>query len=63
MGKLKPFRILAAILMMIVAAEIYGICHTPTYSTELTEARAAYTEALAENTALKKAARARRGGW
>ena len=59
----KPFRLLAAILMLIVAAEIWGIAHTPTYGAELAEARRAYETALAENEALKKEARARRFRW
>ena len=60
---MKPFRILAAILMIMIAAEIYGIMQTPTYDAELKEAKAAYEDALKENMVLKKAARARRCGW
>lgn len=46
---MKPFRILAAVLLLIVGVEIWGITHTPTYETELAEARAAYTDALREH--------------
>lgn len=52
---MRPFRVLAAILLLIVGAEIYGICHTPTYDAELSAAKAAYETALAEYKALKKA--------
>ena len=48
-----PLRKLAAFLLLVVAAEIWGICHTPTHEAELTEARAAYQSALAENRALR----------
>ena len=48
-----PLRRLAALLLLVVAAEIWGITHTPTYDAELTEARAAYSMALAENRALR----------
>ncbi len=54
--KIKPFRVTAAILLVILAAEAYGICHTPTYEKELAEAKAAYESALAENRAIKKTA-------
>lgn len=56
----KPFRLLAAILILIVAAEIIGIMNVPDYDAELAEARRAYETALAEHEALKKEARARR---
>ena len=56
----KPLRLLAAILLLIVAAEIIGILHTPTYGAELDAAKAAYETALAEHEALKKEAQARR---
>ena len=46
---MKPFRLLAAILLLIVGVEIWGITHTPTYDTELAEARAAYNDALWEH--------------
>ena len=60
----RPFRILAAILLMITAVEIIGILKTPTYETELSEAKKAYETALAENAQIKKeAARARRCEW
>ena len=51
--KRYPLRALAAVLLLVVAAEIWGICHTPTHDAELTEARAAYQSALAENRALR----------
>lgn len=51
--KRYPLRKLAAFLLLVVAAEIWGICHTPTHEAELTEARAAYQSALAENRALR----------
>lgn len=54
--RIKPFRILAAILLTILAVEVYGIVTTPTYAVELAAAKAAYASALAENMALKKAA-------
>lgn len=51
--KRYPLRRLAAFLLLVVAAEIWGICHTPTHEAELTEARAAYSAAMAENRALR----------
>ena len=56
----RPLRLLAALLLLVLAAEICGILHTPTYGAELEAARAAYETALAEHEALKKEARARR---
>ncbi len=53
--KVKPFRILAAVLALIAAAELFGILATPTYERERIEAQARYTAALAENTALREA--------
>lgn len=47
--RIKPLRLLAAVLLLIVGAEIYGILHTPTYETELAAAKAVYTDALREN--------------
>lgn len=54
--RIKPFRVLAAILLAILAIEVYGICHIHTYEKELAAAKAAYASALAENMVLKKAA-------
>ena len=51
--KRYPLRALAAFLLLIVWAEIFGILHTPTHEAELTEAMAAYQSALAENRALR----------
>ena len=51
--KWYPLRALAAFLLLVVAAEIWGICHTPTHEAELTEAMAAYSAAMAENRALR----------
>ena len=56
----RPLRLLAALLLLVLAAEIWGICNTPTYGAELDAAKAAYETALAEHEALKKEARARR---
>lgn len=50
--KRYPLRVIAAVLLLIVGAEIYGICHTPTYSVELANAKAAYQVAMSENRAL-----------
>ena len=47
--RIRPLRLLAVVLLLIVGAEIYGITHVPTYETELAAARAAYTDALREN--------------
>lgn len=47
-----PLRALAAVLLLIIAAEIWGICHTPNYDAELAQARAEYQAAKAENRAL-----------
>ena len=60
---MRPFRILAAFLLLIVGAEIAAILRTPTYSAELVAAKAAYEQALAENRALKKAASASAAQW
>lgn len=60
---MRPFRILAAILLLIVGAEIIAILNTPTYSAELAAAKAAYEEAYAEHETLKKAASAYAAGW
>lgn len=49
MRKIRPLRITAAILALIVAGEIYGILNTPTYEKELAEAKAAYHAAAFEN--------------
>lgn len=53
--KRYPLRVIAAVLFLIVGAEICGILSTPTYSAELAEARAAYESAAAENRALRLA--------
>lgn len=52
---MKPFRILAAILLLIVGSEIIAILRTPTYSAELAAAKAAYHQAESENRALTAA--------
>lgn len=60
---MKPLRILAAILLLVVGVEIWGITRTPTYDTELAAAKAAYNDALREYRALtKKAADAAAAG-
>ena len=59
---MRPFRAIAVVLALIVAAEIYGITKTPTYSDELAVARAEYQAALDEHQALKNAVRAIHGG-
>lgn len=46
---MKPFRILAAVLLLIVGVEVWGIAHTPTYESELAVARAEYNDALREH--------------
>lgn len=53
--KRYPLRALAAALLVIVGAEIWGICHTPTYGAELAQARAEYGAAAAENLVLRRA--------
>jgi hypothetical protein len=53
--KIRPLRITAAILALIVAGEIYGILNTPTYEKELAEAKAAYHAAAFENHVLLSA--------
>lgn len=60
---MRPFRILAAILLLIVGAEIAAILNTPIYSAELEAAKAAYEDALAEHETLKKAASASAAKW
>ena len=47
--RIKPLRILAAALLLVVGVEIWGITHVPTYETELAAAKAAYNDALREN--------------
>lgn len=59
----NPFRLLAALLLLVLAAEIWGILHTPTYGAELSAAKAAYETALAEHEALKKEALAGASRW
>lgn len=46
---MKPFRILAAVLLLIVGVEIWEICHTPTYDEELVAVKATYEAALREH--------------
>lgn len=60
---MRPFRLLAAILLLVVGAEIAAILRTPTYSAELAAAKAAYETALAEHETLKKAASASAAQW
>ena len=60
---MKPFRLLAALLLLILAAEIWGICHTPDYDAELAEAKKAYETVLAEHEALKREALAGASRW
>ena len=60
---MRPFRILAAIMLLVVGAEIAAIINTPTYSAELAAAKAAYEAALKENKVLKKAASASAAQW
>lgn len=40
--------------MLILAAEVYGITHTPTYEAELRDAQARYEAAVALNKALRE---------
>ena len=55
MLKRYPLRVIAAVLLLIVGAEIYGICHTPTYSVELASAKLAYQAAMLEHQDLLRA--------
>ena len=43
---IKPFRIAALILLLIIGIEIYGITHTPTYENELRKAKETYENLL-----------------
>ena len=43
---IKPFRIAALILLLIIGSEIYGITHTPTYENELRKAKETYENLL-----------------
>ena len=60
---MKPLRIVAAVLLLVVGVEVWGIMHTPTYDWELAEAKAAYEAALSEYKVLKTAADAAATGW
>lgn len=60
---MKPLRIVAAVLLLVVGVEVWGIMHTPTYDRELAEAKAAYEAALNEHKVLKTAADAAATGW
>ena len=60
---MKPLRIVAAVLLLVVGVEVWGITHTPTYDRELAEAKAAYEAALNEYKVLKTAADAAATGW
>jgi len=59
----KPLRIVAAVLLLVVGVEVWGIMHTPTYDRELSEAKAAYEAALKEYRELKTAADAAAAEW
>ena len=60
---MKPLRIVAAVLLLVVGVEVWGIMHTPTYDKELAEDKAAYEAALNEYKVLKTAADAAATGW
>lgn len=63
MNIVKPLRIVAAVLLLVVGVEVWGITHTPTYEVELANAKAAYEAALKEYRELKTAADAAATGW
>lgn len=50
---MKPYRILAAAFLLIIAGELVAIHRTPTYDLELMEAQARYVSALRTNNALR----------
>ena len=50
---IRPFRLLAAFLLLVIAAMLYGISMTPTYEEERMEAEARYIAARSENIRLK----------
>lgn len=51
---MRPFRILAAVLLLIVAAEVWGITHIDTHEDELRDAQLRYEQAVALNKALRQ---------
>lgn len=58
----RPFRVAAAILLLILAGEVYAITRTPTYEKELAFAKARYESALRENKRLTQTLNQYEGG-
>ena len=51
--KKYPFRVLAAVLMVLICIELYMISSIPDLSAEVAEARTAYEQALLRNRELE----------
>lgn len=60
--KKYPFCVAAAILLLILAGEVYAITRTPTYDAELAFAKAQYESALRENSFLNHSVNQLKGG-
>ena len=51
---MNGFRVVAVVLLLIIAAEVWGILNTDTHERELVEAIARYNRALEINETLKE---------